>query len=143
VLPGHRRIRRSEEFRSVLGAGTRASTRTLIVHLGPLPPAAVDRGSESSVLPAQPAGSPARAGFVVGRAVGGSVTRNRVTRRLRHLVVPLLEDLPNGVGVVVRALPAAVDASSEDLARDLTSGVRRCMRTWVGHAVVTGPKVSQ
>ena len=68
-------------------------------------------------------------GFVVSRSVGNAVTRNRVRRRLRHLVREWLTHapegtvLPEGLVVVVRALPAAADASAEDLATDL----RRCL----------------
>jgi ribonuclease P protein component len=65
---------------------------------------------------------PCRVGFVVGRDVGGAVTRNRVRRRLRHLVRARLEDLPAGV-LVVRALPAAADAEFRELRDDLA----RCL----------------
>ena len=65
-----------------------------------------------------------RAGFVVSRAVGGSVVRHRVARRLRHLVRDHLEDLPPGARLVVRALPTAADASSAVLADDLDAALR-------------------
>lgn len=52
------------------------------------------------------------------RSVGNAVTRNRVKRRLRHLMRERLEQL-GPVTVVVRALPASAAASSADLARDL------------------------
>ena len=69
--------------------GTRVGRASLVVHLL--------------------AGSADRAtvGFVVTKAVGGAVVRNRVRRRLRHLVAARLTDLPTGTEVVVRALPAA------------------------------------
>jgi ribonuclease P protein component len=56
-----------------------------------------------------------RVGFVVGRSVGGAVTRNRVRRRLRHLVAAELTRTPDGVGIVVRALPRAASAPAEVL----------------------------
>jgi ribonuclease P protein component len=65
---------------------------------------------------------PCRVGFVVGRDVGGAVTRNRVRRRLRHLVRAQLDQLPAGV-MVVRALPAAADADFPELRNDLA----RCL----------------
>ena len=46
------------------------------------------------------------------------MTRNVVTRRLRHLMRDRLSVLDGGV-VVVRATPRAVDASSARLGRDL------------------------
>jgi ribonuclease P protein component len=69
-----------------------------------------------------------RAGFVVSKAVGGSVVRHRVTRRLRHVVQPRLADLPAGARLVVRALPPAATASSAELADDLDAGLRTALR---------------
>jgi len=67
--------------------------------------------------------STARAGFVVSKAVGNAVVRNKVRRRLRHLVRPLLADLPASSSLVVRALPGAASASFADLAGDLESAL--------------------
>jgi ribonuclease P protein component len=53
------------------------------------------------------AGPQSRVGFVVSKAVGGAVVRNRVKRRLRHLVAHQLLGSPTGLDVVVRALPAS------------------------------------
>ena len=69
----------------------------------------------------------ARAGFVVGKAVGNSVVRHRVTRRLRAVVRDELDRLPAGADLVVRARPEAADASSELLRRDLSSGLDRLL----------------
>ena len=69
----------------------------------------------------------ARAGFVVGRAVGNSVVRHRVTRRLRAVVGAELHRLPESADLVVRARPEAADASSELLRRDLTAGLDRLL----------------
>lgn len=63
---------------------------------------------------------PARVGFVVSKAVGGAVVRNRVKRRLRHLAADRLSALAEGSLVVVRALPAAATTPAqlpEDLGR--------------------------
>ncbi len=125
MLPVRRRIRRAEDFRVVVRAGSRAASRTMVVHVHCADPQ-----------------TPARAGFVVGRAVGGSVARHRVTRRLRHLMVDHLETLPAGTDVVVRAMPPAAGASSAELAADLSSGLRRAL-TRVGHRVGTSGVVHQ
>ena len=82
--------------------------------------------------PEQPAGgSPpptgARAGFVVGKAVGNSVVRHRVTRRLRAVVATELHRLPASADLVVRARPEAADAASAVLHRDLTAGLDRLL----------------
>lgn len=111
MLPAAARLRRREDFTLVVRRGRRAGRGTLVAHyLGPGP-------ADASV--------PARAGFVVGRTVGGSVVRHRVVRRLRHLVRDRLDRLPAGSRLVVRALPPARDADSAALGRDLDAALAR------------------
>jgi ribonuclease P protein component len=62
---------------------------------------------------------PARIGFVVSKAVGSAVVRNRVRRRLRHLARGYLGCLPGGSLLVVRAAPRAATSCQADLAADL------------------------
>ena len=57
-------------------------------------------------------------GFVVSKAIGNAVARNRVKRRLRHLVIDLPS--PFAADVVVRALPPSF-SEPEKLAGDLES----------------------
>jgi len=64
-------------------------------------------------------GEPARVGFVVSRKVGTAVTRNKVRRRLRHLMRGYLGSLPGGSLLVVRADPRAATARQADLAAEL------------------------
>jgi ribonuclease P protein component len=75
---------------------------------------------------------PARIGFVVSRAVGNSVVRHRVQRRLRHLCRERLGDLPPGCELVVRALPAAAAASYAELGADLDRCLQRGWSTGPG-----------
>ncbi|MEU4557305.1 ribonuclease P protein component [Actinoplanes sp. NPDC023936] len=104
MLAAAQRLRRSTDFAAAIRGGRRAGRGTLVVHL----------------LIEEPAfASTARAGFVVSKAVGNAVTRNKVRRRLRHLVRPLLADLPECTVLVVRALPPAAEASFATLAADL------------------------
>ena len=69
----------------------------------------------------------ARAGFVVGKAVGNSVVRHRVTRRLRAVVGAELHRLPPTADLVVRARPEAAAAGSDVLRRDLAAGMDRLL----------------
>ena len=114
MLPVAARLRRSEDFRVVLRRGSRAGRRHLVVHaLTTDPSEAADEASA------------ARAGFVVSKAVGNSVVRHRVTRKLRHLVSARLGTLPAGSALVVRALPPSASASSAELGADLDAALRR------------------
>jgi ribonuclease P protein component len=115
VLPAAARLRRSEDFRVVLRRGSRAGRRRLVVHA-----LTTDPSGAADALP-----SAARAGFVVSKAVGNSVVRHRVSRRLRHLVSARLGTLPAGTALVVRALPPSSTASSAELGSDLDAALRR------------------
>jgi ribonuclease P protein component len=52
-----------------------------------------------------------------------------VSRRLRHLLRPRLEALPSGTDLVVRAQPAAADATSDELGADLDAALARLRLT--------------
>lgn len=106
MLPAEARLRRSDEFRAVVRGGVRVGRPTLVLH----------------ALRTQ--SPPSRAGFVVSRAVGNAVTRNRVKRRLRHLTAGVLARSPLPVDVVVRALP---EAATGDLAGDFASAWARTL----------------
>jgi ribonuclease P protein component len=79
-------------------------------------------------------GDDPRAGFVVSKAVGGSVVRHAVARRLRHVVRPRLASLPAGSRLVVRALPDSATATSDQLAADLDAALERALRTGIRDA---------
>jgi ribonuclease P protein component len=67
------------------------------------------------------------AGFAVSRTVGGAVTRNLITRRLRAILAELLPTLPSGTRVVVRALPAAAAAPYDALRGDVSDAMSRSL----------------
>ena len=64
-------------------------------------------------------------GFVVAKSVGPAVTRNRVKRRLRHLMRERVSSLPGGSMLVIRALPSSAGASYADLAAELDRSLGR------------------
>jgi ribonuclease P protein component len=119
VLPAQARLRRRPEFTTVVRSGRRAGRPTMVLHYLPERPEQLGGGSTP------PLG--ARAGFVVGKAVGNSVVRHRVTRRLRAVVASELHRLPASADLVVRARPEAADAASTVLHRDLTAGLDRLL----------------
>ncbi|MFF5919449.1 ribonuclease P protein component [Streptomyces flavochromogenes] len=118
MLPTENRLRRREDFATAVRRGRRAGRPLLVVHLR--------SGATNPHAPGESA-PPARAGFVVSKAVGGAVVRNQVKRRLRHLVRDRLTELPPGSLVVVRALPGAGDAEHAQLARDLDAALQRLL----------------
>jgi ribonuclease P protein component len=109
VLAADQRLRDSNAFRRTVRFGRRAGGAALVVHL------LVEDGGVSQLGP--------RVGLVVSKAVGNSVVRNRVKRRLRHVVRDYLSDLPGSASLVIRALPAAARLSSSELGVDLA----RCL----------------
>jgi len=113
VLPSASRMRRSRDFEAAIRRGRRAGRPTLVVHLH-----IRDDGDQQA---------PPLVGFVVSKAVGRAVTRNRVKRRLRHLVRDRLHRLPRGSLLVVRANPPAASARSERLAAELDIALNRVL----------------
>lgn len=148
MLSAAARLRRGQDFDLVFRRGVRCGRPRLVVHalVCPAPIGAdgrcadvrtsqyVDqfptRVSQDSGPPfaGQARSSGPRVGFVVSKAVGGSVVRHRVTRRLRHLMRDRLTAL-GPADIVVRALPAAASATSVELSRDLDSALRRLRLT--------------
>ncbi|MFN2538983.1 MAG: ribonuclease P protein component [Mycobacteriales bacterium] len=110
MLPAAHRLRTSRDFSQVVRTGRRAGRPLLTVHL-------------------DTAGAgPASAGLVVSKAVGSSVIRHRVARRLRHLLAAQLPQLSVGTRLVVRAAPGAATATSAALAADLDRALARLVR---------------
>jgi ribonuclease P protein component len=93
----------------------------MVLHYLAVRPEQSGVGADSARLPG------ARAGFVVGKAVGNSVVRHRVTRRLRAVVRNELHRLPPTADLVVRARPESATASSAVLHTDLAAGLDRLL----------------
>ncbi|MFC7591315.1 ribonuclease P protein component [Nonomuraea antimicrobica] len=103
-------MRRGEQFEAAVRRGRRAGRPTLVVHF-------TISGEEPPLV-----------GFVVSKAVGGAVTRNKVKRRLRHLMRDRLDRLPRGSLLVVRANPPAASVRFEQLAAELDLALDRLLR---------------
>jgi ribonuclease P protein component len=114
MLAAHHRLRDSDTFQRTVRSGRRAGGAALVVYL-----------LESA---GNGPGEPARVGFVVNKAVGNAVVRNRVRRRLRHLANVRLSSLPVGSELVVRALPPAAALSSAELGVELDRCLQRVRR---------------
>lgn len=102
MLPPRHRLRASADFTSAVrgSRASRAGGRLIVVH--------AYRADARADLPP-------RVGFVVSKAVGNAVVRNRTKRRLRAGIATRLSGIPAGVDVVVRANPAAASATWPEL----------------------------
>lgn len=108
-MPPKFRLRSSSDFRRVYAARRRRDGALLALHSAP-----------------NQLGHP-RVGFSVSTKVGGSVVRNRVRRRLKEALRPLLVDATAALDLVVVARPAAAAAGFAELDAEL--------RTLVGKLV--------
>lgn len=115
MLPARHRLRAAADFSAtVRGAGgARSGGRLLVLH-------ARDRADAMTTGP--------RVGFVVSKAVGGAVVRNRTKRRLRHLVADRLPGIPPTLDLVVRANPASSAATSAQLSAELDRTLAAVLR---------------
>jgi ribonuclease P protein component len=121
VLAAARRLRRRDEFAATVRAGRRAGSGGVVVH--------VTNHADATTQPARSDDLvAARAGFVVSKTVGNAVVRNKVRRRLRHLMRVRLDALPAGVDIVVRALPAAARRTYAELEGDLDAALTAARR---------------
>lgn len=114
MLPQRHRLRTGADFSEVTrgSGGARAGSRLLVVHAN---------ATDSR------AGEPPRVGFVVSKAVGGAVTRNRVKRRLRALMARRLGHLPVGTDLVIRAQPPTATVDFDTLDTELGRLVDRAL----------------
>lgn len=111
-FPKERRLLRSRQFRTVYDQGTRIS--------GPL--------FTAFILPVEPREGP-KVGFTTPRALGKSVVRNRLRRRVREAVRRELWRLDARWHVVFNPRRAALDASWEQIVRDVVRIFERCGRS--------------
>ena len=114
MLPAQARLRRRPEFTAVVRSGRRAGRPTMVLHYLPERSVAAD-------------GVHPRVGLVVGRAVGNSVARHRVSRRLRAAAAEELHRLPPTADLVLRARPESAAADFATLRADLAAGLDRLL----------------
>jgi ribonuclease P protein component len=111
-------MRSAAEFSAVVRSGARVRRGVLVVHYLAVLPAPLVSTSAGDA-------PPARVGLVVGRGVGESVVRHRVSRRLRAQLTARLNRLPSGSATVVRALADSALADSVRIGRDLDAAFDR------------------
>ncbi len=95
MLAKSARLTESADFARATKSGLRFSTQNFV---GYLYPTQLDQ--------------PARAGLIISKNVGGSVTRHRIARQVRHTLREIYPQLPTGGLLVIRALNGAGSAEA-------------------------------
>ncbi|MDO4253049.1 MAG: ribonuclease P protein component [Rothia sp. (in: high G+C Gram-positive bacteria)] len=103
MLAQQHRMRTKVQFISTTRSGARSGRRNLVLY-------ADKSGSK-----------PSQVGFIVSKAVGKAVVRNKVKRRLRELAAQVIGQHPHGLYLVIRALPASAEASWQELSTDFNA----------------------
>ena len=109
MLPKANRVAHADDFRMTVRRGRRVSTPHALLYIA---------GRAST--------DPTRFGFIVSKAVGNSVTRNLVTRRLRSIGREALGMQGTGKDIVIRALPGSPEVSWTSLHDEILAGLERC-----------------
>ena len=110
MLAKPNRVTQAHDFKTIVRRGRRFVSDTMVLYVLP---------TESDV---------SRFGFIVTKAVGGAVVRNSVRRRLRSASHDLLATVGAGNDVVVRALPASVEATWATLHSEIAGGLSTIAR---------------
>jgi ribonuclease P protein component len=87
VLAKTARLTESGDFARATKSGLRYSTANFVGYLYPTG-----------------LSEPARAGLIISKSIGGSVTRHRIARQIRHVLRETYPQLPEGSLFVIRAL---------------------------------------
>ena len=103
MLPAANRLRTSKEFELVTKTGERATSLSLVLYL-----------KNTEGVSFEP-----KVGLIVNSSVGGSVTRHRVSRQLRHAIAPHLNKFAKGTQLVIRVLRKK-DSYTEELSELIT-----------------------
>lgn len=106
MLAKSNRVLSAADFKSAVRRGRRVHTPHAVLYMVP-----------------RPATDPTRFGFIVGKNVGGAVTRNLVRRRLRSIGRDLLPSNLTGRDIVVRALPGVDQLGWDSLHSEISEVV--------------------
>lgn len=115
MLPVEHRLRRSTDFSAVTKRGRRTKAPHVVVHTLDRSDVFVRTGG-------------ARFGFVVSKAVGNSVVRHGVARKLRAAAEASVATVNPQVDVVVRALPSSAHATTAQLTHAVRAALTGALR---------------
>jgi len=101
-------MRLGQDFSRTTKTGHRATSHLLVLYF-----------LTHEQLPLEP-----QVGLIINKSVGGSVTRHRIARQLRHAMMKHVIQLPPHTQIVIRVLKSAPDYR-EDLNDLITKVIRR------------------
>jgi len=90
-------MRRGQDFSRTTKTGHRATSDLLVIYF-----------LTHEQLPSEP-----QVGLIINKSVGGSVTRHRIARQLRHAMTEHLKDLQPHTQIVIRVLKNQRDYRSD------------------------------
>ena len=105
VLPSSARLTSPHDFARTTKSGLRVTSQHFVGYLY-INPASTDS---------------ARAGLIIGKSVGGSVRRHRVSRQIRHALAFEIANLPTGSLLVIRGLKQGENVDVQREIREITT----------------------
>ena len=105
-------MRRGQDFSRTTKTGHRATSGLLVLYF-----------LTHENLPAAP-----QIGLIINKSVGGSVTRHRIARQLRHAIAPHIPTLQPHTQIVIRVLKA-----HDDYREDLNALVAKMVKRLGAH----------
>ena len=105
MLPVSARLTSPQDFARTTKSGLRVTTQHFVGYLY-INPASTDS---------------ARAGLIIGKSVGNSVRRHRVSRQIRHAIADHLSTFPTGSLIVIRGLKQTPDVDVQSEITEISS----------------------
>ena len=111
MLAQKNRLRKASEF-ALASKGKRVSGENFLLYV------ATPTNGERS-------GAPVKVGLIVGKNVGNSVMRHRVSRQIRHGIAPHLNRFSEGTLLLFRAHPGAAKSAEQNLNAEISALVSK------------------
>jgi ribonuclease P protein component len=115
MLAQKNRLRKASEF-ALATKGKRVSGENFLLYV------ATPTNGERS-------GAPVKVGLIVGKNVGNSVIRHRVSRQIRHAIAPHLSKFSEGTLLLFRAHPGAAKRAAHNLNGEISGLISKYFAT--------------